>query len=263
MQPITPERYAAIRDVAIQIKQVQKVRVGMANQIGAFGRGDHPLTGIPLTICDTAGDELQRYERELYKMLAGAAAGTVVSEWVDSTHGLGPAVYLFLGSIPPIYEFATVGKLWRYCGLDVREGRSPKRARGEMAKFNPFARAVAIARLANTAMKVGGPYREVYDRRKDFTLSTHPAMVDDGCVFCDMARGDTKRERAAKNQTRERTALAKDCANVGGTHWSVGHRHADALRVTAKAIVRDLWRTANHQALVAQSDRARNVLCAA
>jgi len=89
------------------------------------------------------------------------------------------------------------------------------------------------------------PYRGVYDARKARTLETHPEMMDVGCEFCDAARGRTKERRAERNLTRERSAVGFDCAAMGGRHWSPGHRRADALRVTAKAILLDAWRVAN------------------
>lgn len=127
-----------------------------------------------------------------------------ITEFAKGTLGLGNAVFFFLALLPQwVAGFATVSKLWAYCGLHVREGAAPRMKDlkgGKPGDWSPRLKAVAIKRLAQPCMKTRtSPYRPVYDARRAKTAVTHP-------------------------------------------DWTVGHSHNDAERITAKAILRDLWR---------------------
>lgn len=93
-----------------------------------------------------------------------------------------------------------------------------RRQRGQKANWSTKAKMRAHL-IAESCMKAGGPYREVYDKRKAATEGrTHAAP----CAPCGV----------------------KGKPAQPGTDWRDGHRHADALRITAKTILRDLWREA-------------------
>lgn len=144
----------------------------------------------------------------------------------------------------------TVSELWAYCGYHVHDfpadhdsddahrsavggdqtshpdqgvsdaqrslvGVAAKRRKGVKSNWSTIAKTRAYL-IAESCMKAGGPYREVYDKRKERTVDrVHPVP----CPQCDGA-GSTK----------------------VGTPWKPGHRHTDALRITAKEILADLWR---------------------
>jgi hypothetical protein len=146
----------------------------------------------------------------------------------------------------------TVSELWAYCGyhvlragqrsLDAQSssagsgptggnpdqamtdaqadgvGVAAGRARGQKANWSADAKMRAHL-VAVSIVKAGGQYREVYDEaRAKYADSLHPA--------------DCRRCGPAGNP-----ALA-------GTPRSAGHQHAMALRLVAKAVLRDLWREA-------------------
>lgn len=57
---------------------------------------------------------------------------------------------------------------------------------------------------------------------------------------------DTYDKRKAHTEGRTHAAPCVRCGPKGnpapvGSPWSDGHRHADALRITSKALLRDLW----------------------
>lgn len=91
----------------------------------------------------------------------------------------------------------TVSALWAYAGY--RPGA--KRQKGQRCNWSTEAKTRAYL-IAESCMKAGGPYRDVYDRRRGHTAAVHP-------------------------------------------EWTDGHSHTDALRIAAKAILRDLWREAS------------------
>ena len=98
-------------------------------------------------------------------------------------------------------------------------GVAPKRRKGQRANWSGQAKMRAYL-VAESCMKQRrSPYRDLYDKRKNNTEGrTHVAP----CPQC-----------GPKGKP----------AQVGSP-WSDGHRHADALRIVAKEILRDLWREA-------------------
>ncbi len=98
-------------------------------------------------------------------------------------------------------------------------GVAPKRRKGQRANWSGQAKMRAHL-VAESCMKQRrSPYRDLYDKRKNNTEGrTHVAP----CPQC-----------GPKGKP----------AQVGSP-WSDGHRHADALRIVAKEILRDLWREA-------------------
>lgn len=96
-----------------------------------------------------------------------------------------------------------------------RVGVAATRARGQRANWSATAKMRAYL-IAESCMKAGGPYREVYDAgRTKYASATHQ-------VEC------------------RRCGPAGHPAPVGSP-LSAGHQHTRALRLVAKTILRDLW----------------------
>jgi hypothetical protein len=127
----------------------------------------------------------------------------------------------------------TVSELWAYAGLhvvhpadqpendaqgDVVGGVAPKRARGQKANWSDEAR-MRVWNIAGSCLKARGDYGDVYYRAKGkYAEAVHPAP----CVRC---------------------GPAGKPAQVGSP-LSDGHKHARALRIVSKEILKDLWRAA-------------------
>ena len=243
--------HVALRTKAVQVKNIEKVVQAMSGQRRALGED---LPDLALAALDEGIDKLKPIRRKLLGELETIVAGSPLGEWISETHGLGKGLILLLGICPPLTEFDTVSAVWKYAGLHVSDGSAVRGQRGQRLGFDPVRRAYAIKRVADPIMKVGGPYREVYDDRRAHTLGTHPPMLDEdgelahpGCEHCAEAMAKTKRHREGREYTRRRSAPSFDCSNLGGVHWTDGHRHADALRVTAKAVLRDAYRVVRGQ----------------
>lgn len=238
--------HASLRLRAMQYRAAEKVLMANTQQKRVLGEVLPDIALAPLNaLIDAEKPIVSALGRELPKLIAGSPLG----DWISETRGLSKSLVLLLGSMPPLNEFWCHSAVWKYVGLHVSDGRAVKRERGKKTGFNLILRAYAIARVATPIVKVGGPYRGVYDLRKAATLESHPPMLDDDgalahpdCEFCDEAVGRTKALRTGRRTTRARTAPSFDCANLGGPHWTAGHRHADAQRVIAKAVLRDAWR---------------------
>lgn len=124
---------------------------------------------------------------------------------------------------------STVSQLWAYCGLHNVQTETgwtaARRKKGQKSNWNTNAKMRAFL-IAESMLKAGN--REAYDRRK---ASTEGKLHDHPCVRCGPSGSP---------------------AEVGSV-WSLSHRHADALRVLSKEMLKQLWREAKRLHEEAQS----------
>lgn len=117
----------------------------------------------------------------------------------------------------------TISELWSYCGMSVIDGAAPKRKAKELDKWSPAARmriylisAQCIITGKATDDRPASHYRHIYDQgRVKYANATHPAP----CVRC----GPSKKPA------------------LPGSPLSDAHKHARAIRLISKEILRDLW----------------------
>ncbi len=122
----------------------------------------------------------------------------------------------------------TVTQLWQYCGHGDPARRVHKGMTApELAGLGKPDLKMLVHLLAEKCMmqkpKPGEPaplYREVYDTRR---LVTAERLHTTPCVRC----GPSGKPAAE------------------GTPWNDGHKHADALRIVGKELLRDLWQIAS------------------
>lgn len=186
--------HASLNTVATQALLFEQISTQLKNQAEALKRDglDGPPVEDLLEARGLVRRQANRMKREAGRMLKA----TPVGEFVGDTLGLGDAVAIFVGLLPPLDGFANPAKVWAYCGLCP--GKGPKK--GEDHRYSRKLKSHAIKRLADPCMKqAASPYRTVYDERRERTAITHP-------------------------------------------EWTDGHSHNDALRITAKAILLDIWR---------------------
>lgn len=190
---------------------------------------------------------LQQVERETTLELARRLRAHPLGRWVKAQKGIGDKMAArLLAAIGDPYWHAnenrprTVSELWSYCGLrvDNETGVAVRRQRGVKSNWSPEAklRAYLIAEKCMLQLKAScktqvketgthgtacdcGYYRTVYDRRR---LMTRERTHKQPCVRCG-PRGNPA---------------------ATGSIWSDAHKHADALRVVSKEILKDLWEEA-------------------
>lgn len=90
-----------------------------------------------------------------------------------------------------------------------------KRQKGQRANWSADAKMRAFL-ISESVVKAGGPWREVYDKRKAATDGRLHAVP---CPRCG----------------------PKGKPAQPGSPWSAGHRHVDALRILSKEILKGLW----------------------
>lgn len=122
------------------------------------------------------------------------------TDYLANIRGCGPMMAAVIISEIDIYACNSISALWAYCGLDVvvttneetgeiqEEGRSRKKHHlkpkqytnrdGEIVNtvgitFNPFLKTKLVGVLGSVFIKLGGPYRKIYDGYK-YRLENHP-----------------------------------------------------------------------------------------
>lgn len=140
--------------------------------------------------------------------------------WVKAQKGLGDKqVARLLAAVGDPYwndlhdRPRTVSELRSYCGFG--DASTQVRRRGQKANWSDDARKRTWL-IANSVVKAGGPYREIYDATK---AKYADAVHSSPCVRCGPS-GHPAPE---------------------GSPLSKAHIHARGLRAIAKAVLKDLW----------------------
>lgn len=199
-----------------RLRQLTRTETDTDGEERGFGLTlDHPAVRRQADI--VAG--LQATEHQAVLALQRTMKAHPLGPWVKAQRGIGEkqAARLLAAIGDPYWNTLydrprTVSELWAYCGYDVRDGQGARRRKGERSNWSQDAR-MRARMIAESIVKAGGPYRVVYDERKAVT------------------------------EGRVHVAECPQC--VGSSHpgepWRDGHRHADALRVVSKTVLKDLW----------------------
>lgn len=199
-----------------RLRQLTRTEPDEDGQVRGFGLdASHPSVARLSKMVDQMRDMEHQATLGLQKAMRDHPLG----EWVKGSKGVGEkqAARLLATIGDPYWNTLherprTVSELWAYCGLDVRGGQGPRRKKGERMNWNPDAR-MRIRMISESIVKAGGPYRLVYDERK------------------------------ADTEGRVHVAQCPQCLGSSevGQPWRPGHRHADALRIVSKEVLKDLW----------------------
>lgn len=240
----TPNAASSLADPLLALAadvrdDLQRVRIANQNRLRHLTRteadedGEMRGLGMDESHPDVARlsaliDMLAEAEHQATLNLNRAMRKHPLGPWCKSQKGIGhgtlPARLLAMIGDPYVNmqtgEVRTVSQLWSYCGHGdaSRKKRKGMTQADLFALGNPDAKMV-VHLIAEGVMKARGQYRDVYDKRK------------------------------ANTEGREHAAECVRCGPSGkpaqpGSPWSDAHRHADALRITGKEILRGLWREA-------------------
>lgn len=182
---------------------------------GRYGKGIPASTPEAVTLAGLH-DALRALEHQAELDLCRAMRRHPLGPWAKATIGIGEKqLARFLAAVDDPAERRTVSQLWAYCGLHVVkiESDADQRVRGTHPTFVGVAPKRKKGQRANWSM----------------TAKMRAYLMAVSCL-----KQHRSPYREVYLQRRERTAV---------THpeWTDGHSHNDALRVAAKAIVRDIW----------------------
>lgn len=246
---MTSTSYHLLRLQAEIVDDLEKTRIANENRLRQLTRTEPDEDGETRGFGMSADDPDVRRLKEIVDSLAALEHQGVLNlqrsmrahplgPWVKEQRGIGEkqAARLLAAVGDPYWHVVedrprTVSELWAYAGyhtLPVSRSTSgaqsgcadginvaARRMKGVKSNWSSDAKMRAYL-IAESVVKSGGPWREVYDGRKKSTEGRLHAVP---CVRCGPSG---------------KPALP-------GTEWSAGHRHADALRITAKEILKGLW----------------------
>jgi len=215
------EEHEALLHMVRQFFAWQKLRKSIGNQIAAMLRGG---------LIDE--DQAKEYGEGIlkpYKKAEQAAirqAGKKVAtmpiwtQWLKDVRGVDKNLAAqFVALIQPISDFDNVAKLWSYAGQAVKDGRAVRREAGTQARWSADLKQSCF-KFGDCVVKVGGPYRKVYDQYKARDKAKHPEpapLLD--------AKGKPKKTRDGETWMQ----------------YTPMHLHRRATRYVAKLFLSHLW----------------------
>jgi hypothetical protein len=94
--------------------------------------------------------------------------------------GMGPAIAgPLLWTIGSASRFASFGKLVRYAGLDVQDGKAPKRRKGQRITWNPELRTTLYKLSENWNKIPNGVWRARWDAYKAWYAENRPEILNE------------------------------------------------------------------------------------
>ena len=220
---------------ADMLDDTERTRIANENRLRQLTRseadsdGEERGFGLDLSHPDVARvaalvDALKKIEHDATLNLNRRLRKHPLGPWIKAQKGIGEkqAARLLAVVGDPYWHDAQdrprlVSELWSYCG----HGDAKRRIRKGMTQGDLLACGSPVAKMrihliAEACLKAQGPYADVYYGRKEATKGRLHAVE---CRRCGPAGHPA----------------------LPGSPWPPAHRHADALRITAKEILRDLW----------------------
>jgi hypothetical protein len=139
--------------------QVQRIRITANNQV----RSEPEESRSALA---WLAEQAHATEATLRRVMAAWAEREPEGRWLLSVRGIGPVLAAaILATFPPDQVPPTVGKWWRFAGVDPS-------LRWEPGQPRPYCRRakVVLWKVADAFVKAGGFYRALYDERKAYEI---------------------------------------------------------------------------------------------
>jgi hypothetical protein len=219
-----------------RLRQLTRSTEDSDGNVRGFGlTEEHPDVARLAAMVDT----LNALEHEATLNLQRTMRRNLLGPWVKAQRGIGEkqAARLLAAIRDPYWNDLhdrprTVSELWAFCGyhtLPVSQSTSgtqsgcaggayniaARRTKGQKSNWSSEAKMRAYL-ISESVVKAGGPWRDVYDARK---AATESRLHGAPCVRCGPSGKPAQ----------------------PGSEWSKGHRHADALRILSKEILKGLW----------------------
>lgn len=172
----------------------------------------------------------KEYERIIWREIKDLP---IIKDWLSRVRGIGKRLSgLLVANILDISRFATAGKLWAYAGLHVKDGKAVKRAKGEKANWNAELKTTCW-KIAQSFVKAGGPYRELYDNYKKYLVARE--LRNGSIIWKSDGSGKVEVAYAPK------LVIIDDIEIPKRPEWTLGRINNMALRRTVKLFLSNLW----------------------
>lgn len=201
-----------------RLRQLTRTETDSDGEERGFGLTlDQPQVAALADVVEALG----KLEHQSTLNLQRAVRKHPLGPWVKATKGVGEkqGARLLAAIGDPYWNTLhnrprLVSELWQYAGHG--DPARSRRRKGHRVEHSPTAK-MRVHLVAVSCMKnLASPYRAVYEKRK---VQTEGRLHAAACVRCGPSGKPAQ----------------------PGWPWSDGHRHADALRVTGKELLKDLW----------------------
>ena len=151
--------FAEFATLYATFKETQKTRNALGNRCYA----------AESEIVKTRLSDFEKLEKQILKDLeTNLKTMPIYTEFLSKIKGIGPATAAgLLAYTGDIGRFSCVSKLMKCWGLDVQNGKAPRKQAGKVAKWNHKARSLVLGVIADSFVKQRSPYRDIYDKEKD------------------------------------------------------------------------------------------------
>lgn len=165
-----------------QYDAIQVQRIAMNNRVIQYEK-----LGYDATVARHVLDGLRNLEAELLKEISSRLKlEPIYKYYLSKIKGIGPAISAqLITRIGDPARFDRISSLWKYCGLDVRDGEAPRRRKGTVANWNHHLRMVLVGRMIPQFIKLKGKKcfgRDLYDQYKTFYTNRDKDAISAGHI---------------------------------------------------------------------------------
>jgi len=188
----------------------------------------------------------QRYERMMPMFVEGEP---VYQRFLKEIIGIGPVLSAnLIKEFGHCEQYEHSSSLWKHCGLDVQNGASPRRRKGEKLYYDPKLKTLAWKIAASFRQMKTPVYRDMYDAEKE---EQRRRMEHSVCRFCGK-RTDGHYRKPKSNEyycteDMDQQVFLKDFDIVDTVPlnatppWSGLHIEYRALRKAVKLFLEHYW----------------------
>jgi hypothetical protein len=237
---LTPEqvRCAGMKLAARTLYDVQTLRIQLQLRIARLVRDEIMSQDDADEQYGVSLSTLQQAEKELEDPLWDAIKDQwIVSEYLIRVKGIGVRIAgVLVANLMNMERFPTRSALYAYCGVGVVDGRCVKREKGVKANWNSELK-TTLFKFAQSIVKCGGPFRELYDRYK---ARINERVVNEGGIIWKRDPGGSRwmpsRMPLALKDAPLPTFKAKEVPE-----WTEGRIKAMSERYVAKMLLSFIW----------------------
>lgn len=219
VEEAAPVSLADLSPILASYYDIQGERIATQNRISAYKRGVSTQDESVVALFNEIVSSQVKLERRIKSTVAAKLRDIPLwEEWLKDVKGIGPIITAnLMNGIGDISKFATISKVWRYCGMAVVEGRAERATKGQKMHFSPRMKALMFL-IGESFVKTKGGYRKIYE--------------------------DCRAEYAEKWLTPEDCG-STGCKNKGGGKCMAGHQNNAAKRKTVKIFLAHLFQVWN------------------
>lgn len=158
--------------------QAQKIRIQCGNRAVALVDGADDSETRQFSFLRELETSYKDVEDRIFGRMNETLKTHPLYPWLKSVKGIGPTLGTkLLGLGIDIHKADTVSKLWRFAGYATIDGEAEKMVKGEQAHYNKRLK-TTLYLVATSFMKLGSPYRRIYDEARAQYEKTKPDWSD-------------------------------------------------------------------------------------